>query len=84
MSGIGPVGLYCHDSKPMVSDEAASNRGASVVELGGAMSGLPQQHNLGIGKAVEHSPESLLVVERRQRLRSTCHSAVQVVIAIRS
>jgi hypothetical protein len=45
------------------------------------MGGLTEQHDLGIGKAVEHGPESLLVLNRRQGLSVTCHSAVQVVTA---
>jgi hypothetical protein len=60
----------------MVGDEAASNRGAGAIKLGGAMGGLTKQHNLGIGKAVEHGPESLLVVKQRQGLSVTGQSTV--------
>ena len=50
-----------HGGKAMRLDQPAGDRGASAIELGGAMAGLPQQHHAFVGEAVEQRAEGGIV-----------------------
>ena len=52
----------------MMFDQSPGNRGARIVEFGGAVRCLAQQHDLRIAEAVEKLAERLTLLGWRQRL----------------
>lgn len=58
---IGPVSLDCDDREPLLLDQAPRNRIAGAVEFGGAVAGLAEQNDAGIGEAVDEFGEGRIV-----------------------
>ena len=59
---VGPVCLNGDDAKSTAADELPGDAGAQAIELGGAMRGLPDQHQLRVADPLEQRAE---VVARR-------------------
>ena len=54
---IRPIGLHRHDGEAVVGDQPLGDRGAGIVELGGAMGSFAQKHNASLCEAIKKGTE---------------------------
>ena len=64
---IGPIGFDGDDGKAVLLDQALRDGGTGAVEFRSAVRGLAQEHDFGVGKAVEQGAEGLFIGGRRQK-----------------
>jgi hypothetical protein len=79
---VGPIRLDCHDSEAVPLNQPPRDRRPGPVEFRSAVRCFSEQHNAGLGEAVEEGAEPRGLRLGRQRLRG-CRNGVDDILGLR-